>query len=146
MSITWRYASVADSPRLAEWNHALIREEGHRNTMSVSQLTERMQAWLEHEYKAVIFCGLESEPIAYALFRAESALIYVRQFYVIPNKRRIGNGRRCVKILREEIWPRDTRLVVEVLCQNPAGIAFWRAVGFSDYSITLEIFPDNKPA
>jgi len=30
---------------------------------------------------------------------------------------------------------------VDVLCRNTSGVAFWRSVGYSDYSLTLEIMP-----
>jgi len=36
--LAWRYASSADLGLLAEWNHQLIRDEGHRNPMTVEQL------------------------------------------------------------------------------------------------------------
>jgi len=66
-----RFASESDLDLLAEWNHQLIRDEGHRNPMTVRELRERMRGWLEGEYKAVIF-AIEGEPVAYALYR-ESA-------------------------------------------------------------------------
>jgi ribosomal protein S18 acetylase RimI-like enzyme len=49
-----------------------------------------------------------------------------------------------VKILFSQVWPKDKRITVEVLCQNEVGIGFWRAVGFTDYSLTLEIYPDLR--
>jgi ribosomal protein S18 acetylase RimI-like enzyme len=47
-----------------------------------------------------------------------------------------------VEILRSKIWPKNKRLTVEVLVQNEAAVAFWRAVGYKDYSLTLEILPE----
>ena len=44
-------------------------------------------------------------------------------------------------ILKEQVWPRGVRLTVDVLCRNDAGVAFWRAVGYRDYCLTLEITP-----
>jgi ribosomal protein S18 acetylase RimI-like enzyme len=49
-----------------------------------------------------------------------------------------------VEILRTQIWPKHSRLTVDVLVQNTVAIAFWRAVGYKEYSLTLEILPDPK--
>jgi GNAT superfamily N-acetyltransferase len=141
MKLRWRDATEADLGLLAEWNHQLIRDEGHRNPMTVAQLGERMQAWLQGEYRAVIFLA-ETEPVAYALYRREAELIYLRQLFVRRDRRRAGIGRAAMAILREEIWPRDVRLTVDVLCANQGAVAFWRTAGYRDYALTLEIMPD----
>ena len=139
MKLSWREASAADLGLLAEWNHQLIRDEGHRNPMTVEQLAARMQQWLQGEYRAVLFT-LE-EPVGYALFKQDAELIYLRQFFVRRDRRRAGLGRAAFLILREQVWPRDLRLTVDVLCQNQGGVAFWRSVGYRDYCLTLEIRP-----
>ena len=139
MKLEWRNASEGDLALLAEWNHQLIRDEGHRNPMNVAELAERMKEWLHGEYRAILFS--ESEPVAYALFKQDGALIHLRQLFVRRDRRRAGIGRRAVEILRREIWPSGVRLSVDVLCQNHGGIAFWRNVGYRDYCLTLEITP-----
>jgi len=139
MKLEWRYASNADIGLLGEWNHQLIRDEGHRNPMTVEQLERRMRAWLKDEYRSVIFS--DGEPVAYALFKKEDHLIYLRQLFVHRDRRRCGIGRQAFSILRQQIWPSDVRLTVDVLCQNLGAVAFWRSVGYQDYSLTLEIMP-----
>lgn len=139
MKLSWREASAADLGLLAEWNHQLIRDEGHRNPMTVEQLAARMQQWLQGEYRAVLF--MSDEPVGYALFKQDAELIYLRQFFVRRDRRRAGLGRAAFLILREQVWPRDLRLTVDVLCQNQGGVAFWRSVGYRDYCLTLEIRP-----
>jgi GNAT superfamily N-acetyltransferase len=139
MKLAWRNASDDDLPLLAEWNHQLIRDEGHRNPMNVAELAERMKKWLRGEYRAIVFS--EADPVAYALFKQDDALIYLRQLFVRQDRRRAGIGRSAVEILRREIWPSNVRLTVDVLCQNRGGVAFWRSVGYRDYSLTLEIAP-----
>lgn len=141
MTLTWRYAMAADLALLAEWNHQLIRDEGHRNPMTVEQLAERMSGWLRGEYRAVIFSAEES-PVAYALYKEEPQLIYLRQMFVRRDRRRDGLGRAAWEILRTQIWPRSIRLTVEVLCANHAAVAFWRSMGYHDYALTLEIMPE----
>jgi GNAT superfamily N-acetyltransferase len=139
MKLTWREASDSDLDLLADWNHQLISDEGHRNSMSVAQLAERMRKWLQGEYRAVLFSS--DEPVAYALFRVEEELVYLRQFFVRRDRRRLGIGRFAFATLKEHVWPRGVRLTVDVLCQNQTGIAFWRSVGYRDYCLTLELIP-----
>jgi GNAT superfamily N-acetyltransferase len=136
----FRVATGDDLDLLAEWNHQLIRDEGHRNAMTVSELRERMQGWLISEYKAVIF-GPESDPLGYALYREGDAVIYLRQLFVRRDRRSEGIGREAVRILREQIWPRHKRLTVEVLTANVRAVKFWRSVGYTDYCLALEIMP-----
>jgi ribosomal protein S18 acetylase RimI-like enzyme len=47
-------------------------------------------------------------------------------------------------LLRTEIRPKTKRLTVEVLVANTAAVAFWRAVGYRDHSLALEIAPTNR--
>jgi predicted acetyltransferase len=140
--MTYRRATLDDCALLAELNHQLIRDEGHRNQMSVPELEQRMKGWLSSEYEAVLF-EREKGVVAYALYREQSDGIYLRQLFVVRNRRRQGIGRRAVEVLRSNFWPAKKRLTVDVLVQNTAAIAFWRAMGYRDYSLTLEILPDR---
>ncbi|MGA2788193.1 MAG: GNAT family N-acetyltransferase [Verrucomicrobiota bacterium] len=132
-----------DCALLAELNHQLIRDEGHRNRMTVPELEQRMKGWLASEYAAMLFEN-DGEVVAYALYREQPEEIYLRQLFVTRNQRRKGIGREAVKILRSKIWPKNKRLTVEVLVQNEAAVDFWRAVGYKDYCLTLEILPDTN--
>lgn len=138
--IQFRRAGPEDCAMLAKLNHQLIRDEGHRNTMSVAELEQRMRTWLEAEYAAQIF-EIGGEVVAYGLYRDRATDIYLRQLFVVRNKRRHGIGRQAFESLRTQVWPPGKRLTVEVLTQNAAAIAFWRAVGYKDYCLTLEILP-----
>jgi predicted acetyltransferase len=141
--MTFHQATLDDCALLAELNHQLIRDEGHRNKMTVSELEQRMKAWLASEYAAVLFES-GGEVVAYALYHGQPREIYLRQLFVIGNRRRKGIGRKAFEILRTKIWPADRRLTVEVLVQNTTAVAFWRAVGYRDYSLKLEILPKTK--
>jgi predicted acetyltransferase len=139
--LNFRRATLNDCALLAELNHQLIRDEGHRNRMTVPELEQRMKGWLASEYAAALFEN-DGEVVAYALYREQPEEIYLRQLFVARNRRRQGIGRQAVEILRSKIWPKNKRLTVEVLVQNKAAVAFWRAVGYKDYSLTLEILPE----
>jgi predicted acetyltransferase len=136
-------ATLDDCALLAELNHQLIRDEGHRNKMTVPELEQRMKGWLASESAAVIFED-DGETVAYALFREQPEEIYLRHLFVLRNRRREGIGRMAFEILRAKIWPANRRLTVEVLVQNITAVAFWRAVGYKDYSLKLEIIPKTK--
>lgn len=134
-----RFASVEDCSMLAAWNYQLIRDEGHHNPMNVWELEERMRGWLASgEYLAVIF--EENEPVAYALFRETEDEIYLRQFFVVRHKRREGIG-SCAMAQLFALWPKEKRWTVSVLTKNTLAVAFWQAMGYADYALTLEIMP-----
>ncbi len=139
MILSCRHILDTDLPLLAEWNHQLIRDEGHRNPMTVEELAARMRGWLRGDYEAVLFSDREGVPVAYALFRNEAEAAHLRQFFVCHDRRRSGVGRAALRHLREKIWPGGIRLTVEALVSNTAAVAFWRSVGYRDYSLTLEI-------
>jgi GNAT superfamily N-acetyltransferase len=130
-----------DSPLLAQLNQQLIQDEGHRNRMTLTELERRMRGWLTNEYRAVLYED-GGEVVAYALFREQEQEIYLRQLFVVPDRRRQGIGRRAVEILRSQVWPKTKRLTVDVLVTNHSALAFWRAVGYQDYALTLEIMPE----
>jgi predicted acetyltransferase len=140
--MTYRRATSADCPLLAELNHQLIRDEGHRNQMTVPELEQRMRGWLESEYVAILF-EEGGEVVAHALYREQPDEIYLRQLFVVRHRRRQGLGKQAMHLLFSEIWPKTKRLTVEVLVANTAAVAFWRAVGYRDYSLTLEIVPTD---
>ena len=139
--MNFRFATTNDYTLLAELNHQLIRDEGHRNRMTVPELAQRMKEWLAGEYRAAIF-ELDGSVVAYALFREQPEEIYLRQLFVVRDRRSQGIGRRAVEILRSQVWPKNKRLTVEVLTANARGTAFWHSVGFKDYSLMLEIMPE----
>jgi GNAT superfamily N-acetyltransferase len=140
----FRFAIPDDAGELAPMNAQLIRDEGHRNSMSVAQLAERMRVWLGGEYRAVFADGPEGV-LGYALYRREPEFTYLRQLFVRPELRRRGIGREFVGWLCSNVAAPNVPLRVEVLIGNVAAQAFWRSVGFADYCITLERPFSNAP-
>jgi len=133
----YRLAAPADAATLAEMNGHLIRDEGHRNPMTAAELEARMLRWLAGAYEAVLFEDA-GRAVGYALYRRDPDYVYLRQFFVRAEWRRRGMGRAALAWLRENRWGVQSRVRVEVLVGNAAGVAFWRAAGFRDYAITLE--------
>lgn len=143
MALTFRRAVLADTEVLGRMNHELIQDEGHRNPMTVPQLLERMRGWLSGEYTAVLFEN-ETGVVAYALYREEAELIYLRQLFVARGERRKGHGLEAIRILRGKVWPAGKRLTVDVLTANAPAISFWKKAGFREYCLTLESLPETK--
>jgi ribosomal protein S18 acetylase RimI-like enzyme len=137
-ALEFRRATVDDAALLARMNQQLIRDEGHRNPMSLAELQARMAGWLAGEYEAFLF--LQAGTAAgYVLFRREPQWIYVRQLFVVPEQRRRGIARSALAWLRANVWQNAPRLRMEVLVQNTAAIAFWHSAGFQDYALTMEL-------
>jgi len=137
-----RFAATSDLDLLADWNHQLLREEALRNPMRVPEFRERMKGWLGGDYTAVIF-GTTADPAAYALYREKTAEVYLRPLFVRRDRRREGIGRMAVAILRNQLWPRHKRRIVEVLTANAPPMAFWRSIDYKDHCLTLEILPEQ---
>jgi ribosomal protein S18 acetylase RimI-like enzyme len=135
-----RYTSAEDIPLLAELNHQLIQDERASNPMSVAELSARMRAWLQGEYRAVIF-ERASEPVAYALFRPSEEGLFLRQFFVDRAHRRQGVGRRAIELFREQVVPSGQPLLLDVLVNNEGAIAFWRRLGFRQHALSFRIDP-----
>jgi GNAT superfamily N-acetyltransferase len=133
----YRLATTADAPLLSRMNQRLIRDEGHRNAMSVAELRARMERWLGGEYEAVLFSDATG-PAGYALFKRDEDYIYLRLFFVEPDRRRQGIGREAMASLMENAWKGTPRIRLEVLVGNSTGIAFWRSLGFVGYCVTME--------
>lgn len=137
-TLSFRYARVEDAALLAPLNAQLIRDEGHRNSMSEAQLAERLAAWLRSDYSAVI---VESDKaiVGYALWRTGPEFTYLRQLFIIPALRRSGVGRQTLNWLWQNAWVGSPRLRIDVLIGNTAAISFWRSTGFHDYCLTMEM-------
>lgn len=129
-SVIWRKATEADVPLLADLNRQLSEDDGTAALRPRVNFEERLRARLGGRYTAVLF-ELDDTPIGYALWRDnEGRGIYLRQFFILRDRRRQGLGRRAFELLTREILPPDTDITLEVGEQNPAGLAFWQGLGF----------------
>jgi predicted acetyltransferase len=134
----YRVATVSDAALLAELNQQLIRDEGQRNSMTLAELEERIARWLADTYEAVLFLK-DGNTVGSTLFRPEEGSVYLRQFFVCRENRRQGIGREAIQWLRQHVGIDVDLIRMEVLCENSAGIDFWRAIGFRDYCLTMEL-------
>jgi ribosomal protein S18 acetylase RimI-like enzyme len=142
MMMRYRFATLDDVSLLTRMNRQLVEDEQHRNRFKPDAWFEkRMRGFLTEGYRAVLF-EVEGEVVAYALYTDHpdhSDTIYLRQIFVDRARRRRGIGREAMRLLKEEIRPQGKRLTVEVLVGNQAAQAFFKNVGFREYSLELEI-------
>ena len=140
MNLSLRLATTVELDLLAKFNHALIRDEGHRNRMTLPQLRDRLAHWLATDYQAYLFeLQTDTGPIGYTLFRTDPECLYIRQFFIVPEYRRRGHGRQAFEQMRKNVWLSNLPLRLDVLVHNHTGIKFWHALGFADYCLTLEL-------
>jgi GNAT superfamily N-acetyltransferase len=141
-SITISVATEADIPKLAELNRQLMEDEAHPHMLEIEALRARMARWLAGEYHVLVFrngariCG-------YAAWCPEERGTYLRHFFICRDQRRQGLGRAIIAKLRREHFPKDQPLQLEAAIWNTDAIAFWRAMGFQDFGLTLELKPGD---
>ena len=71
---------------------------------------------------------------------AEASEVFVDEFYVAPEARREGVGRRLAGALRDWAGELDAdRLRLRVLHGNDAGRAFWERVGGDPFAVTMTV-------
>jgi predicted acetyltransferase len=138
IALEHRAATIADAVMLAQMNQDLIEDERHRNQMTLAELETRMRTMLEGDYTATLF-EFDGQVVAYALWTENPDWVYLRQFFVTRGFRRRGIGRQAVRLLVDQVWPENRRARVNALIGNQPALEFWRAVGFADYLITLEM-------
>ena len=136
--LAFRFATLDDVALLARLNRQLIQDERSQTQLSLRGLEERMRGWLRGEYRAVLFM-LGSKPVAYALYRRDPQVFYLRQFFVGRSQRRRGIGREAIEMFLDQVLPSGDDVALEVLTHNKGALKFWRSVGFRDHAISMEL-------
>lgn len=138
-------ATRAEAPLLAELNLQLDEDEPHPYPLPLAALMERMTRWIETgEYEVLLF--RRSEGVAgYAAWRMEDRGAYIRHFFICRDQRRRGWGRAAMKLLCRDVLPQGLPVQVEATIGNQAGIAFWRAMGFQDFGLSMELKAGETP-
>jgi GNAT superfamily N-acetyltransferase len=143
--LTVRLARQDECALLGRFNAQLIRDERHENAMTSAELGDRMREWLADDYRACLF-ETKAGPTGYALFRDLPECVHLRHFFVVPECRGIGLGRRAFQRLRAEFFPVDKRVLVEVLTWNASGLAFWKSLGFGERYLGLQLPAVSEPS
>ena len=121
-------AELTDVERLAKLNQHLIADERHPNPMNITELTQRMKAWLATDY--ICYVAKQNEGIvAYCLYRDDGGHYYMRQLYVDRAHRRKGIATQLLDWLYENVWT-DKKVRLDVLAHNEDAVAFYKRYGF----------------
>ena len=132
-------ARRGDSPRLAAMSRRLV-ESG----LDPCWTAERIERHCRHPDSVVLTARAAGSICGFAIMQYGDDAAHLNLLAVEPFHQRQGIGRRAMGLLRGEVWPHGKRLVVEALCANAPAIAFWRAMGYRDYSLCLEILPEPR--
>ena len=124
---------------LVQLNRQLDEDEPHSYPLPLPALTERMARWLDSGEYEVLLLRSGDQLIGYAVWRAEEFGTYLRHFFICRDQRRQGWGRAAIQQLCRDVFPKDRPVNIDAEVGNKAGIAFWRAIGFQDYSIGMEL-------
>ncbi len=152
MSLTIRAATEIDLPLLAEMNKRLFEDAGSQNPMPVAVLAERLAAWYAGtEWRVVVFASGDAA-VGYAVFSSrpdlyqpEIPFVYVRQFYIDRVWRRRGLGREAFALLARAYFPGRCKITIDTLATDPNATAFWAALGFAPYSMTMMLHRAAEP-
>lgn len=137
-------ATSAEAPLLAELNFQLFEDEAHPYPMTLPALTERMRRWIAGEYQVLLF--RRGDRVAgYAAWRMEDSGAYLRHFFICRDQRREGLGRAAMALLCRDVFPQDHPLQIEASVWNKSAIAFWHALGFQDFGLSMELKAGEKP-
>ena len=124
---------------LAQLNRQLDEDEPHPYPLPLSALRERMARWIgSGEYEVLLF-RRGDRVTGYAAWRVEDRGAYLRHFFICRDQRRQGWGRAAMQLLRREAFPKDLPVQIEAAIGNQAGIAFWHAIGFEEFGLSMEL-------
>jgi GNAT superfamily N-acetyltransferase len=144
MPLAIRPATDTDIPLLGQMNRHLFEDAGSHNPMSVAELQERMTHWLRSDDWHIATFAENDATVGYAVFqiRPDSydpavEFAYVRQFYIEREWRRKGFGRAAFDLLTRTHFRPPCKVVIDALATDPNATAFWAALGFAPYSITM---------
>jgi predicted acetyltransferase len=102
-------------------------------------LIERMARWIGSGEYEVLVLRRGGRVAGYAVWRVEDRGAYLRHFFICRDQRRQGLGRAAMKLLCRDIFPKDRPVQVDAAIANKTGIAFWHAIGFGDFGISMEL-------
>ncbi len=139
-----RAATEADLPLLAQMNKHLFEDAGSHNPMSIDDLRDRMATWLTANEWKIMMLAQGGAVFGYMVYQVrpdsyepETAFVYVRQFFIERDWRRKGLGRTTFEAIARAHFPAQSKVVIDALASDPNATAFWAALGFEPYSVTM---------
>jgi GNAT superfamily N-acetyltransferase len=138
-------AKSSEVDLLAQLNRQLDEDEPHPYPLPLPELIGRMARWIaEGEYDVLLFRSAD-QLVGYAVWRADEHGSYLRHFFICRDQRRRGWGRAAMQLLCSDVFPKDRPVNIDAAVGNKAGIAFWHAIGFEDFSLGMELRAGAAP-
>lgn len=138
----WKICTSDDAQQLSALNGLLHEDEG-AVPMEAGERADRLRKWIEAEYTAVLFSN-EGQTVGYTLYRSADADseglnpgVFIRQYFVVREQRRLGIGRQMYDILTKQVWPSECGILLDTEYDNDRAQAFWRSLGFSEYHLSF---------
>ncbi|WP_199621280.1 GNAT family N-acetyltransferase [Paenibacillus alkalitolerans] len=128
--------TIEDLDLLAQLNKQLIEDEQHDNKMNIEELKLRMEGFLQSDYRAYLFKE-HAHVRGYALVNHSRQPLYLRQFFICRDSRRLGYGKTAFKFLVRFL--ETDVLDIEVMFWNKRGYEFWKSLGFEERSIYMRL-------
>ncbi len=119
---------------LGLFNKILIDSGGSINSMSLSELQNRMLHFIKSDYYAVFF-EVDGVHVGYALVTKEKNPMFIRHFLILPEYRRKGYGLMAFNQMLSFFHVKSIDLTV--LSQNSIGQKFWKRCGLKPYEIVM---------
>lgn len=138
-------ATDAEIELLVQLNRQLDEDEPHPYPLPLFALSERMARWIESGAYDVLLFRRGERVTGYAVWRVEDRGAYLRHFFICRDQRRQGWGRAAMQLLRRDVFPRDLPVQIEAVIGNKAGIAFWHAIGFEEFGLSMELKAGEAP-
>jgi ribosomal protein S18 acetylase RimI-like enzyme len=138
-------AESGEAELLAELNLQLDQDEPHPYPLPLPALVERMRRWIDSGEYEVLLLRRGGRVTGYVVWRLEDRGAYLRHFFICRDQRRQGWGRAAMRLLRRDVIPKDRPIQIEAAIENKAGIAFWRAIGFQDFGLSMELKAGEAP-
>ena len=142
-----RPAGPADIQTLAALNRQLLDDEGHPSSASVAELIETHRDWLAADAWSQDILEVDGTVVGYIVHGINPYPLdpqvperFIRQFSIDRPYRRNGLGRDAFELFLETRMEPGGRLTLDVLESNPAGLAFWKAVGCRPFFHRMEVF------
>ncbi len=149
MELTLRRAILDDVELLATMNQRLIEDEKSRNPMSIEEIKDRMNDFIQKDWQADLIL-FDSRVIGYALYQVRPddydphlSVVYIRQYFICRDHRAKGYGRTAFQLLKEIRFRNQVDFAIDVLATNSSGKRFWDSVGFEEYSTSMKHTRNN---
>ena len=116
---------------LGPLNKELIADEGHGNSVSISELVERMRSWLNGSYECYGVVRY-NELVAYCLYRDDGDFFYIRQLFTARHIRNQSLASKLIDHLESNLLE-EKPIRLEVLVSNRQAKTFYENRGYQLY-------------